>query len=47
MVISGAGPKSFLELDAQDIELVFPIQIVSIIVPVQVVAFSHVFTDIR
>jgi len=33
MVISGAGPNSLLELDAPDIQLVFPIPIVSIICP--------------
>lgn len=47
MVISGAGPNSLLELDAPDIQLVFPIPIVSIILPIEVIAFSHVYTDVR
>lgn len=41
MVIRGSGPKLISELSAQSPELVFLIQIYSIILPIRVVAFSH------
>lgn len=43
MVIRGSGPKLIGELCAQSPELVFLIQICSIILPIRVVAFSHPF----
>lgn len=44
MVIRGSGPDLFAGLDAQDSKLVFLLQICSIILPMRVVAFSHLFT---
>lgn len=44
MVIRGTGPNLFAGLDAQDPKLVFLLQIWSIILPMRVVAFSHLFT---
>jgi hypothetical protein len=41
MVIRGSGPNLIGELNAQSPELVFLIQIFSIILPIRVVAFSH------
>ncbi len=43
MVISGSGPNLIGELITQSPELVFLIQICSIILPIRVVAFSHPF----
>lgn len=39
MVIRGAGPNLFHELEARDSKLVFLIQICSIFLPIRVVAF--------
>lgn len=44
MVIRGLGPNLFAELDAQDSKLVFLLQICSIILPMRVVTFLHLFT---
>jgi len=41
MVISGSGPNLGSELCAQSLTLVFPIQICSIVAPIQVIGFSH------
>gem|GEM_PF-3949933 len=41
MVISGSGPNLTSELFALRLLLVFPIQICSIVLPIQVVVFSH------
>ena len=41
MVISGSGPNLASELFALRLLLVFPIQICSIVLPIQVVVFSH------
>lgn len=41
MVISGSGPNLAGVLSALSFSLVFPIQICSIILPIQVVVFSH------
>ena len=41
MVISRLGPNLTLELNARSDQLVFPIQICSITLPIQVVVFSH------
>jgi hypothetical protein len=43
MVIRGSGPNLIGELITQSPELVFLIQICSIILPIRVVAFSHPF----
>lgn len=47
MVICGTGPNLFAELDAQDSKLVFLLQICEIILPLQVVAFSHSVAGLR
>ncbi|SMD13285.1 hypothetical protein SAMN06295998_1492 [Primorskyibacter flagellatus] len=41
MVISGSGPNLARELFALPVVLVFPIRICSIVLPIQVVVFSH------
>jgi hypothetical protein len=41
MEISGSGPHLITELSARRRSLVFPIQICSIVAPIQVVGFSH------
>ena len=41
MVISGSGPNLLSELYARRPYLVFPIRICSIVLPIQVVVFSH------
>ena len=41
MVISRLGPNLTFELNARSDQLVFPMQIRSIILPIQVVDFSH------
>lgn len=41
MVICGPGPNLVGELSARSATLVFPIQIFSIIVPIQVIDFLH------
>ncbi len=41
MVISGLGPNLYNVLIALSSHLVFPIQISSIVLPIQVVVFSH------
>jgi len=41
MVISGSGPNLNIELCARRLSLVFPIQICSIVAPIQVFVFSH------
>lgn len=41
MVITGSGPNLYVELLAQSLLLVFLIQILSIISPIQVIAFLH------
>jgi hypothetical protein len=43
MVICGPGPNLVGELSARSATLVFPIQIFSIIAPIQVVDFLHPF----
>jgi hypothetical protein len=41
MVISGSGPNLREELSARSSTMVFPIQIYSIVAPIQVIALSH------
>ena len=41
MVICGSGPNLLPELKALWAALVFPVQILSIVVPIRVVAFLH------
>ncbi len=41
MVISGLGPNLIVELSARRPLLVFSIRICSIVLPIQVVVFSH------